>query len=283
LASQAQSAAPNSSHAYSGVHEAVERAVGGWSRKVAERYERVNACLMDREELLPNLDSGLPDPSVEPRELQSAVFDLDGVLIDSEPLMRFAFARSYETVVGRGSAPIESYLEHMGEAFPRIMDRLRLPQSLWEPYRAICRSRLDLIRLFPGSHGLLEFCSNAGIRMAILTGKDQERTEEILEYFGLLRFFEVVAGSDQLTHSKPHPEGILFALGRLGCQPHDAVMIGDSVNDILCAQRAGVFAIGVTWGTKPERLRRLCAPNRLVDNFDNLRALLRRLAGRPVA
>lgn len=222
---------------------------------------------------------GLPERGTKPQQLQVAVFDLDGVLIDSEPLMRFAFAESYKAVVGVGLPPIESYLEHMGESFPRIMDRLGLPHSLWTPYKAICRARMDLIRLFPDSHRLLEYCRDAGIRMAILTGKDRERTEEVLKYFDLQGFFAVVAGSDQLTHGKPHPEGILLALDRLGCKPQDAVMIGDAVNDILCAQRAGVPAIGVTWGTKPERLR-LCKPDWVVDDFERLRALLGRLIAR---
>jgi 3-amino-5-hydroxybenzoic acid synthesis related protein len=212
--------------------------------------------------------------------LQAVVFDLDGVLIDSEPLMRFAFAESYRSVIGDGSPPIELYLEHMGESFPRIMDRLGLPHSLWTPYRDICRAHIGLIRMYPESRRILAFCRSMGLQLAILTGKDQVRTQEILRHFNLEQFFSVVAASDQLTHTKPHPEGILFTLDRLDCEPHNAVMIGDAVNDILCAHSAGVLSIAVTWGTKPERLS-LCSPDWLVHDFEGLRRLLEQLMELP--
>ncbi|HEX8149376.1 MAG TPA: HAD-IA family hydrolase [Pyrinomonadaceae bacterium] len=202
--------------------------------------------------------------------LRAIVFDLDGVLIDSEPLMRFAFEAVYRDFIGGGTPPIESYLEHMGESFPRIMDKLGLPHTLWEPYRALCQRHVDHIRLFPGSRDFLERASAVGLQMGILTGKDRLRTLQILEHFDLGRFFQVVVASDELRNPKPHPEGILCVLDRLGCRAAEALMVGDSVNDILCAQQAGVKAAAVTWGIKPERLRTLCRPDYLASDWGSL-------------
>ena len=140
--------------------------------------------------------------------LRAVIFDLDGVLIDSEPLMRLAFADSYKRIIGNGSPPIEAYLEHMGESFPRIMDRLNLPHSMWEPYRKFCQEHIAHINLFPGSRELLEWARAAQLKVGLLTGKDYARTAQILEHFGLQDYFDVTLASDQLNQPKPHPEGV---------------------------------------------------------------------------
>jgi 3-amino-5-hydroxybenzoic acid synthesis related protein len=206
--------------------------------------------------------------------LHAIVFDLDGVLIDSEPLMRFAFAESYRQVFGAGTAPIEAYLEHMGESFPGIMDQLGLPYTLWEPYRELCQKHIDRIALFAGCRALLEWGALRNLKMAILTGKDCGRTQQILKHFELDHYFNVVVASDQLRCPKPHPEGMLRTLRLLGCPAEGAVMIGDAVSDIVCAQRAGVRAIAVTWGIKPQRVQTLCRPDHIVHDWEALTELL---------
>lgn len=209
--------------------------------------------------------------------LRTVIFDLDGVLIDSEPLMRAAFEASYRSVLGGGTPPIEAYLEHMGASFPHIMDSLGLPHSLWEPYKKYCQQHIDRIRLFPEALGLLEWVRAQKLTLTLLTGKDQLRTFQILDHFGLRPFFSVVVASDHLLHSKPHPEGILRILELVDCQPAEAVMIGDAVNDIIASQRAGVAAIAVTWGIKPERLLTCCRPDHIVHDWDSLLQKLNQL------
>ncbi|HEX8720253.1 MAG TPA: HAD-IA family hydrolase [Pyrinomonadaceae bacterium] len=206
--------------------------------------------------------------------LKAVIFDLDGVLIDSEPLMRYAFERAYRHVIGSGTPPIESYLEHMGESFPRIMQHLGLPLTMWEPYRQLCRENIGRIQLFPQSRLLLAGLRTLRLKLAVLTGKDRERTLHTLEHFGLLHYFDAVVASDQLRQPKPHPEGVLHALDLLGRAPHEAVMIGDAVSDILCAQRAGVRAVAVTWGIKPELVQTNCRPDHVVHDWESLTALL---------
>lgn len=214
---------------------------------------------------------------VTTRPVQAIVFDLDGVLIDSEPLMRFAFETVYRQYIGDGPAPIERYLEHMGESFPRIMDQLGLPHTLWQPYRALCQQHLDRIRVFPESRTLLRWAVAQGLKLAILTGKDRQRTLHLLDCFGLGAYFDVVIASDELRKPKPDPEGMLRALEALECPAEAAVMVGDAVSDVLCAQRAGVRAIAVTWGIKPERVQTLCQPDYLVHSWAELTALVQQL------
>lgn len=203
--------------------------------------------------------------------LRAVIFDLDGVLIDSEPLMRFAFEQVYRRIIGdHQPPPIETYLEHMGESFPQIMRHLGLPITLWEPYRLLCRENIERVKVFKGSRALLERLGALKLKLAILTGKDSQRTQQALEHFDLRRYFQEVVSSDQLNNPKPHPEGLLYALRQLGCAPHEAVMVGDAVSDVQCAARAGVVSVAVTWGIKPERVQTLCKPDFIVHDWDTL-------------
>ena len=209
--------------------------------------------------------------------LRAVIFDLDGVLIDSEPLMRQAFADSYLRIMGNGPPPIEAYLEHMGESFPRIMDHLNLPHSLWEPYRQFCQQHIAQVKLFPGSREMLEWTRAANLRLGLLTGKDRVRTWQILDHFGLRHFFDATIASDQLSHPKPHPEGVLRMLEELNCEASQSVMVGDAVNDIVCAQEAGVKAIAILWGTKPDRVQTLCRPDYIAHDWRVLQRILEQM------
>lgn len=191
--------------------------------------------------------------------------------------MRFAFTACYRQSIGDGPVPIEAYLEHMGESFPRIMDHLGLPHTLWEPYRALCQEHIAKIRVFPEGRTLLGWARAEGLKLAILTGKDRERTLHLLHFFGLAQFFDVVIASDQLERPKPDPEGMVRALEMLCCEAEAAVMIGDAVSDVLCAQRAGVPAIAVTWGIKPERVQTLCQPEYIVHDWESLTHILQEM------
>jgi 3-amino-5-hydroxybenzoic acid synthesis related protein len=213
--------------------------------------------------------------------LRAVVFDLDGVLIDSEPLMRFAFEVCYRNLIGNGPVPIEAYLEHMGESFPRIMDHLGLPHDMWGPYRKLCQEHIDRINVFPEGRILLKRLRGMDLKLAVLTGKDRIRTLHTLEYFGLNQDFHEVIASDQLKYPKPDPEGIVLAADLLGVSTTDMVMIGDSVSDILCAQQADVTSIAVTWGIKPERVQTLCRPDLIARDWDQLTDILFGLAREP--
>jgi 3-amino-5-hydroxybenzoic acid synthesis related protein len=210
--------------------------------------------------------------------LRTIIFDLDGVLIDSESLMRSAFETSYRSVLGDGSPPTEKYLEHMGESFTNIMNRLGLPHTLWQPYREFCQQHLDRIAIFPQSLALLEWARSRGFNLGLLTGKDRLRTLQILDHFGLDSFFHAVVTSDQLMYPKPHPEGIMCILESLSSQPEEAVMIGDAVNDIVAAQQANVRAIAVTWGIRPDLVLSLCQPDFVVHDWESLLRVLDELS-----
>ena len=213
--------------------------------------------------------------------VKAVLFDLDGVLIDSERLMRYAFEESHRRVVGEGTPPVERFLSYCGDSFLRIMDRLSLPRALHPHFLELSVRHVDMVRPVPGIPEALDEIAELPLRKAIVTGKDAERTAQILDRLALARHFEAVVCSDMVERPKPNPESVFRALDELGASLEDAVLVGDSVADIVAARRAGVAAVGVTWGIgRGDHLAGVGA-DAIVDRPAELVPLLKELAARP--
>jgi phosphoglycolate phosphatase len=106
---------------------------------------------------------------------------------------------------------------------------------------------LDTTRAYPGVVGALR--KWAGIyRMAVLTNKGVSMTREILSGLSLDGYFYEVLGGDSFRTKKPDPEGLLHILRDAGVEAEDAIMIGDSSNDVEAGKAADTITCGVTYG-----------------------------------
>ncbi len=183
--------------------------------------------------------------------MEAIFFDFDGVIIDSEPVMRIAFAEAYRIHYGEDSeCPIEEYLKHTGHSFPRIMQKMGLTTELFEDFRRVSINNMDKIKLFPGIIDVIINCKKNDQKLALITGKDSARTIQILKKFELYQYFDLLICSDMVKNPKPNPESIYRALNYFNIKSNQAIMIGDSLYDIVCAQRASVSTIAVLWGVE---------------------------------
>lgn len=176
------------------------------------------------------------------------VFDLDGVIVDSFPVMREAFTTAYAEVVGDGKAPFEEYERHLGRYFPDIMNIMGLPLAMEKPFVRESYRLAGRVPLFDGVTPVLEELRERGFRTAIATGKAGDRARHLLDKLGVIHLFDHVIGSDEVAHAKPAPDIVLHALDLLGARPEDALMVGDAVTDIAAARGAGVTAVAALWG-----------------------------------
>lgn len=106
-------------------------------------------------------------------------------------------------------------------------------------------------RLFPGAAELLGRLNTLSIPTAIVTTKHSDMLRRVLERQNALDWFRVLVGGEQVSRPKPDPEGLLFAMERLGAAPADTLYCGDTVIDAETAQRAGVPFAAVLNGTTP--------------------------------
>jgi pyrophosphatase PpaX len=99
----------------------------------------------------------------------------------------------------------------------------------------------------PGILDLLKELKARGYKTGIVTSRLRHTTEMGLQKYDMEQYFDTIVTCDDTDKHKPDPEPVEIALKRLGSKPEEAVMIGDSIFDILCARGAGVKSVLVSW------------------------------------
>lgn len=182
------------------------------------------------------------------------IFDFDGVIIDSYVLMRQAFITACCKVMGcteeEGLSHFKIFRCHMGKGLQEILRHMHLPKLIASEFITESRRNLSKIIIFPGIKDLIEKLSQCGYQLALATGKERDRTLEILDYHSMRKYFREVICSDDVERSKPNPEMLLRVLKNLGCRkPNEAVMIGDAEADYLAAKNADIPFLLAQWDT----------------------------------
>ncbi|AEY67354.1 HAD-IA family hydrolase [Clostridium sp. BNL1100] len=201
---------------------------------------------------------------------KAAIFDFDGVIIDSLDIQKQALQESYKIVVGKGTPSFREFLSHSGNSLENIFKNMNLPLEMVEHYRRISQEKVYTIKIYPGISEILTKLKDDKVICALCTGKDRKRTLGILEKFGLEKFFSIVVCSDDVKHPKPHPDSLIHILNQLDIGAESALMIGDAKNDIKCAKNAGVKSIAVTWGGFSQADLEQESPNLIVNNMFEL-------------
>lgn len=190
---------------------------------------------------------------------RAILFDLDGTLLDSAPdLAAAANAMLAELdLPARDPAVIATYI---GKGIPRLVERtltgsldaaadpvlLARALPMYERYYAEESGRRSVP--FPGVIEGLRALRAARLPLACITNKAERFTLDLLQRTGLDGFFAVVVCGDTVVRKKPDPEPVLTACARLAVRPADAVMIGDSANDVQAARAAGCPVWCVPYG-----------------------------------
>jgi HAD superfamily hydrolase (TIGR01509 family) len=172
------------------------------------------------------------------------VFDLDGTLVDSLPLVLRAFSHALEPF---GPRPTMDLFAHLGAPPDRIFANLlggerHVPAALERLYD-FNRDHHHLIRPFDGVHPFLHELRGRGRTLAIWTGRDRETTLNLLEVHRLQEFFPVIVCGDDFATHKPDPEGLRDILRQVGRLAAETVFVGDADVDVLGGAACGVDTV----------------------------------------
>jgi len=180
-----------------------------------------------------------------------ALFDLDGTLIDSGPMILASMRHAASTVLGveidetqvRAAIGGPGLVAQMRELDPDRVD------ELVEAYRAHNEPLHEELQAFERMLDVLSILRRRGHRLGIVTAKRRFTVELAFARFPQLRdLTDVLVGADDTERHKPAPDPLLEALARLGAEPAEAAYVGDSPFDIRAAKAGGLLAVAVGWG-----------------------------------
>ncbi len=198
------------------------------------------------------------------------LFDLDGTLIDSTEAILESFTRTFELLGGEvpEAGKIEAQIGYpLADMYRNLgIDEERIEEYVHaykEYYRQIHTRKTVLL---PGAKEAVERAA-AFARLGIVTTKTGRYSRELLEHFGLMGYFDVLIGSEDVRRHKPDPEPILEALKRMEASAGDTWMIGDTCLDIRAAQAAGVRPLGLSCGYGEASALRACGARCFPDSL----------------
>lgn len=182
--------------------------------------------------------------------LRAVVFDLDGTLVDSMPLVLRSFAHALAPF--RPDLSIDDIFHRLGGPPARIM--LELTGD--EVKAAEAMRRLEevgfyngaLVSPFEGMRQMLDTLKRRGIELGVWTGRDRATTKSIITAHGLGGLFTAMVCGDDLPTHKPHPEGLTAILQRLRVGAAEALYVGDADADVLGGAEIGVRTVLISHG-----------------------------------
>jgi beta-phosphoglucomutase len=197
-----------------------------------------------------------------PPQIRAAIFDMDGVLTDSEPLINAAAItmflerglkvspEDFSPFVGTGE---DRYIGGVAEVYAFPLDIIEAKRRTYEIYLELVPSRLHA---FPGANDLVRACRTLPLRVALASSADAVKVHANLDQIGMpCSMWDAVITGEDVTNKKPAPDIFLAAAGRLGIPPQQCVVIEDAVNGVRAAKCAGMRCVAVAQTFPQEQLR----------------------------
>ena len=212
---------------------------------------------------------------------QLLIFDFDGTLIDSVPDLADA-TNAMLTTLGKETYPINIIRNWVGNGSRMLVERALLgkievlegelpvevadhaEQVFFDAYKTLSGSKTVA---YPDVDSGLKRLKAVGYTLALVTNKPIRFVPKILQSFGWQDLFSEVLGGDSLAQKKPDPAPLLHVCEALNSTPAQAVMIGDSKNDILAGQNANMDTLGLSYGYNYGQDIRMLNPTEAFDDF----------------
>lgn len=184
------------------------------------------------------------------RVIRAVLFDFDGTLANTFPLIYRSFRELWKGVDGRERTN-EEIFSLFGppeeEIIRREVPEQRLEAFLEEYFSLYQKFHEEEVEQVPQVLQLLRDLKAKGYHVGVVTGKGRKSAEISLAKLEMADWIDTLVTGSDVRRYKPDPEGIQKALSQLGCSPEEGIYIGDSPDDVRAGLAAGVGTVGVRW------------------------------------
>lgn len=213
-------------------------------------------------------------------QTKAVIFDMDGVIIDSEPLWRIAMIKGFsncginfteEDCVKTTGMRLNEVILFWQKLYPNEI------KSVSALNQQILNNLIELIensgKEQPGLNDLLINLKEQKIKIGLATSSDEILVDVILKRLNIKKYFDGIVSAQFLNYGKPHPEVYLKCAETLNLNPVECIAIEDSVNGIISAKAAQMFVIGMPDHTQTKNQRFLVA-DKLVSNLSEANSFI---------
>jgi HAD superfamily hydrolase (TIGR01509 family) len=213
---------------------------------------------------------------VAPGPIEAVVFDMDGVLVDTEHLWDEVREELTEEWGGRYTPEAQEAMMGMSSLewsryLHEVVGLREPPEVINEEVvrRMLARYEIDL-PVVPGAVKAVQRLAAAGLRLALASSSNRELIDAVLRRLDLTSYFQVTVSSEEVERGKPTPDVYLEAARRLGVAPERCAAIEDSASGIRAAHAAGMHVIAYPNRHYPPAEDVLRFAERVLDSLDEL-------------
>lgn len=208
--------------------------------------------------------------------IQTVIFDMDGVIVDTEPVHRFAYFQHFSEL--NIDVSEELFTSFTGNStrnvFQRVNSIFNLNADVEELIlrkRTIFNDTFDHkedLELLEGVENLIKNLHENGVELILASSASKVTIDRVFRRFGLHPYFSNIVSGEDFPKSKPHPAIFEFAASLSKAPKENCIVIEDSTNGVLAAKAAGIYCVG--YNSIHSKLQDLSKADKIVNHFNEL-------------
>ena len=210
--------------------------------------------------------------------IQTVIFDMDGVIVDTEPVHRYAYYKQFEELnIEVTEAMYTSFTGFSTRnTFQTLKEQFQLEhevEDLIQRKRSIFNDAFDTkedLELLEGVRALIEDLYQNGIQLIVASSASKVTIDRVFTRFGLHDFFTHIVSGEDFPKSKPHPAIFEHAASLSVAPKENCIVIEDSTNGVKAAKAAGIFCVG--YNSEHSKDQNLAEADVVINHFNELDA-----------
>jgi len=208
--------------------------------------------------------------------IQTVIFDMDGVIVDTEPVHRYAYFQHFSEL--NIDVSEELFTSFTGNStrnvFQRVNSIFNLNADVEELIlrkRTIFNDAFDHkedLELLEGVEHLIKNLHENGVELILASSASKVTIDRVFRRFGLHPYFSNIVSGEDFPNSKPHPAIFEFAASLSKASKENCIVIEDSTNGVLAAKAAGIYCVG--YNSIHSKLQDLSKADKIVNHFNEL-------------